>query len=163
MQTCNHKLQPQKTKEIIRVDSVYNHTTDTFVRKIYVQTKSIQYIDSSKIDSVSNGYIYEGKDSLLNYSIFVQSKERPFDVKLKYDVKQFTIHDSVNVYVKDSVYNEVRKSYMSAGAIIQGGNKFGFSPVISYNHKKGNSYFVGYDLFNKNLQIGFTKRISFKK
>ena len=82
---------------------------------------------------------------------------------MEYNLLQIAISDSV--YVRDSVNvtRQIKKSFLSAGAMVTGsGSSFGFAPTFTYSHKKGNNYSVGYDLINGNVLIGFTKKISFK-
>jgi hypothetical protein len=163
-----------KPIKVFRTDSIFVHTTDTFLRTIHVPYKSIplsniEYnIDLSDTnvfkDTLLNGYNYNGVDSLLSYSIFVESKVKPVDVKLKYDLTSFTIHDTISTYIRDSVYNEApMKSYVSLGATILGGNQFGLAPQLFYNHKSGNNLGLGYDVINQNIHITYLNKISFRK
>lgn len=166
LSTCGDSSQNVNTPaKVYRTDSIYVHTTDTVINTIKVPYKIVEYIDSTKIDSTLNGYGYGGTDSLLTYTIFVESEVRPVDVKLKYELKNFTIYDSVYVYVRDSVYQEGEiKSFMSLGGTILGGkNNFGILPQIFYNHKSGNNFGVGFDPLNGNLHITYSKKLSFRK
>ena len=150
----------------IRVDSVYviKTVTDTFDTTIYVPIASIPLVDTFYAYRDVTTHVYASEDSLLSYRVEVDSECYPEDVRIEYNVKQFTIKDSVNekIYVRDSVHTKevVIKSYLSAGAMVSGNdNNFGFAPMLSYNHKKGNSYSAGYDVINGTIMIGFTKRL----
>jgi hypothetical protein len=169
--TCNKpKVNTDyKTIETLRVDSI--RIIDTIEKTIHVPVKEVKYvketslgIDLSDTNEFKTGlrtFYYQQKDSLLNASILVDAEKRPEKVSLEYDIKQFTIRDSI--YIKDSTHVKEFKSYLSAGAMIIGSkNSFGFAPMLQYNHKKGNSYSVGYDVINGNISVGFTKKISFK-
>lgn len=161
MSTCNSSPVIEKPVEVIRTDSIYVHTTDTITNIIKVPIKTIEYIDSTTIDSTLNGYSYGGQDSLLTYSIWVESKERPIDVKLEYELKNFTISDTIYEYVRDSVYQEAPiKRKVSLGAVLSGSiNSFGFSPMIDYQDRKDNTFKVGYDVIQKQYRIGYSKTI----
>ena len=166
LSTCNSKPIDPKiiTKEVVRVDSV--HTTDTIVKhhtKYITNIPNSNFnIDLSDTNVFNDKYYYPIKDSLLEATIIVNAKDKPDSVGIKYDLKSFTIRDSI--YLRDSVYikEQILKSYMSAGASIYGGNSFGFIPTIFYNHKTGNNFGVGYDLFNKNFHITYSKRLKLK-
>jgi hypothetical protein len=154
------------TSETVRVDSVYivTHTIDTFDRIIRVPVASAPITDTVFLYGDVSTYVYEKEDSLLSYKIEVDADCYPEDVRIEYNVKQFTIKDSVSefIYVRDSSHTKevIRKSYLSAGAMVSGSsNSFGFAPMLSYNHKKGNSYSAGYDVINGTIMIGFTKRL----
>jgi len=161
MQTCNSTPTIQPTKTITRVDSVT--VTDTFINYVHVPSKIIYSTDTIYLKGQNNTYVYNGKDSLLDYSIAVTSPCYPDSVKLDYDVKQFTIRDSI--YLKDSVHTiQPIKSYVSFGATLLGGEKsFGVVPQLFYNHKSGNNFGVGIDLLTQNLHITYVKRIRLKK
>ena len=172
MSTCNNTPVVEKPVEVIRTDSIFVHTTDTITNTIKVAVSSVPLIESHIdlsdtsvfFDSV-NTYHYGKQDSLLSYNIYIDSEIKPQDVRLEYELKNFTVYDSVNVYIRDSVYKEAPiKSYVSFGGTILGGkNTFGVAPQLFYNHKSGNNIGVGYDLLNQNLHITFLKKISFRK
>jgi hypothetical protein len=164
LSTCTSNPVIEKPVEVIRTDSIYVHTTDTITNIIHVPFKTIEYIDSTTIDTTLNGYSYGGNDSLLSYSIWVESKERPKNVKLEYDLKNFTIHDTISTYVRDSVYELDNKSYFSIGANI-GGSKdaFSFSPTLMYHRKRNYTATIGYDVINNMYIVGFSKKLSFRK
>jgi len=170
--TCNDSgvKTEYKTIETVRVDSV--RVVDTIEKTIHVPLTEVRYIkeepvgidlsDTNEFKTGLRTFYYQQKDSLLEASILVNAEKRPQKVSLEYDVKQFTIHDSI--YIRDSTHVKERKSYLSAGAMITGNSSyFGFSPQLLYNHKKGNSYGFGYDVVNKNFNVSFYKKISFKK
>lgn len=169
--TCNKPkvVTNTVTNETIRVDSV--RITDTIVKTIHVPLKEVEYIysnidfsDTNEFNIGLRTFYYNSKDSLLNASILVKANERPESVKLEYDLKQFTIHDSI--YVRDSTHTKeiINKSFLSVGATIIGNQTyFGFAPQLTYSHKKGNNYSLGYDVVNGNIHVGFTKKLSFNK
>ena len=168
--TCNRPETIVETKTVTRVDSLYFR--DTIVQTIKVPKKELVFIKetpfnidlsgTNELSTFYSTYVYEHKDSVLEAIISIESNERPLKAELEYNFKQFTLKDSV--FVKDSVYQEAVKSFMSVGATLVGSkNSFGFCPQLQYNHKKGNTYSVGYDLINGNFHIGFTKKLSFKK
>jgi hypothetical protein len=170
MFTCNKSdSEPIETK-VYRTDSIYVYITDTIEREIHVPyavvplTSIDEEVDTNYLGQTLSTYYYTKQDSLLTSSIAVTSTCYPEDVKLEYDLKQFTIHDTVSTYIRDSVYQEgTPKSFLSAGATILGGKEsFGFAPQLMYSHKKGNNYSLGYDLINGNVMVGFSKKISFK-
>lgn len=163
LSTCNSNPVETKTvtKTVTRVDSVrVIDTIKTIVSVPYASTPLIEYIYIS--DSLTT-FVYSKKDSLLSYEISVDSECQPEDVRIKYDVNQFTILDSI--YIRDSVHVKevIRKSFMSIGGQVIGGKSFGFAPMITYQHKKGVNFGLGYDVFNQNVHVSFTKRISLNK
>lgn len=164
--TCNDKEIEYKTNTVTRVEWETYH--DTIIKTVEIPRTKLIFVDSSNRLDLSDtnvfytDYHYNHSDSLLDASIFVQSDIRPANVELTYKMKQFTLKDSV--YVRDSVYTKENKSFMSVGATMIGSqNSFGFAPQLQYNHKKGNTYSLGYDVLNGNLTVGFTKKLSFKK
>jgi hypothetical protein len=166
--TCNRPETIVETKTVTRVDSLYFR--DTIVQTIKIPKTELIYVnaiqperlDLSDTNVFYSTYVYEHRDSVLEATISIEANERPLKAELEYNFKQFTLKDSV--YVRDSVYQEAVKSFMSVGATLVGSkNSFGFCPQLQYNHKKGNTYSVGYDLINGNFHVGFTKKLSFKK
>ena len=158
--TCNSKTIETKiiTETITRTDSV--RVTDTIkevVRVPYASTPLIEYV---YIDDTLKSFKYAKNDSLLSYEITVESEIKPKNVKIKYDLTNITILDSI--YIKDSVHvkEEIKKSFISMGGqIIVGKKSFGFAPQLIYIHKNGNNFGLGYDLINKNFQVKYTKRL----
>lgn len=164
MQTCNSIPVEVVPVKVFRTDSLYFHTTDTLVDTLRVPSKSITLTDTIYLNGLLNTYIYSEQDSLLDYEIRVDATIKPSDVRIKYDLKNFTIHDTISTYVKDSVYELDTRSYLSIGANIGGSkNSFSFTPTLMYNHKRNNTYIIGYDLINKSYIIGFSKKISMRK
>ena len=169
--TCKGEPQPVETitKTVTRVDSV--RVIDTLERIVRVPIKEVPLIDTKGIDLSDTAEFFDGvrtfhygaSDSLLKYDIYVKTDNKPLSLKMQYDLKQFTIHDSI--YIRDSVHvkEEIRKSFLSVGGqVIAGGRYFGVAPMLVYSHKKGVNIGAGYDVINNNFQVQFTKRISFK-
>jgi len=169
--TCKGEPKPVKTitKTVTRVDSV--RVIDTLERIVRVPIKEVPLIEPKGMDLSDTNEFNEGlrtfhygaSDSLLKYNIYVKSDIKPLSVQMEYDLKQFTIHDSI--YIRDSIHvkEEIKKSFLSVGGqVIAGGGYFGVAPMLVYSHKKGNNFGLGYDVINNNLQVQFTKRISFK-
>lgn len=165
LSTCTDKPVEYIPIKIFRTDSLYIRTTDTFTNIVHVPIKSIPLTDTIYLNGLLNTYIYTEEDSLLSYDIRVDATVEPSNVRFQYDLKNFTIRDSVYLYVRDSVYQEAPiKSYVSFGGTILGGtNQFGVVPQLFYNHKSGNNIGLGYDPINQNIHITFLKKISFKK
>ncbi len=174
MYTCNSSpiIPDPEIKVVTRVDSIY--VTDTISVWKYHPVAEVPEIendsddhmdlsDTSVLHSDTNIFYYGKKDSSLHYNIKVFSKEKPVKVQMDYSLLETTIHDSI--YIRDSVdvTRQIKKSFLSAGATVIGGrNSFGFAPTLTYSHKKGNNYSIGYDIINGTVMIGFTKKISFK-
>lgn len=168
--TCNKSSVRVETKTVTRVDSLYFR--DTIVKTIKVPKKelvfiketpfNIDLIDTSELSTYFSTYVYEHRDSLLNGFISIEAENRPRKVDFEYEFKQFTLKDSV--YVRDSVYQEAKKSFVSGGLTLLGSQKqFGIAPTVFYNHKSGNNFGAWYDLINKNVGFAYTKRISLRK
>ena len=163
--TCNKpKVNTEyKTIETLRVDSI--RIIDTIVEKVSntivkTQTDTI-FSYYNDFNQLIHEFHYNPKDSSLKANIIVFAQDKPDSISFSYDFDKLTIKDSV--YIKDSTHVKEFKSYLSVGAMVIGSqNSFGFAPMLQYNHKKGNSYSVGYDVINGNISIGFTKKISFK-
>ena len=176
--TCNKPkvVTNTVTKTITRIDSlVVTDTIDRWIKVPYAVVPEIKpptytfnddrmdLRDTSVFLSEVDTFYYGEKDSSLRYSIRVYGKTKPIGVDLEYEFLERTIKDSI--YIRDSVYTAevLNKSFLSAGAMIVGNrNSLGFAPMITYSHKKGNNYSIGYDVVNKNLMVGFTKKISFR-
>lgn len=167
--TCNKPKVITETKTVTRVDSLFFR--DTIEKIVEIPRTKLILVDSTRNKPIlsdfndssifSSTYYYNHKDSLLDATIYVENDKRPLNVDFSYKMKQFTLKDSV--YVRDSVYQEAKKSFMSVGATVLGSkNSFGFAPMLQYNHKKGNNYSFGYDVINGNFHVGFTKKLSFR-
>ena len=171
IQTCNTKPEPIiKTVETVRIDSVRVYDTIKSVLKVpysivpLTDVKPLKGIDlSDTAVFTANTYTYAKKDSLLSYEIEVESECEPYFVRMKYDINQFTILDSV--FIRDSTHVKeiIKKSFVSFGGSVIGGNDFGFAPQLFYHHKQGANFGIGYDVINKNYHFTFTKRISLRK
>jgi hypothetical protein len=153
--TCNNNggREASIPIEIIRVDST--HTTDTVFVEIKVPYSVVHEVKIKSKDT--NTFFYEEKDSNLTYRIKIQSDIKPVSVEMKYDLVQQIIIDSI--YVRDSTNVVLKKSFMSGGAIV---GKNIIAPSLTYSHKSGNNFSVGYDLLNENFVFGYSKKISFK-
>ena len=161
--TCNGDIKPPKTitKTTVRVDSL--RVVDTLERVIYVPIAQAPIIDTFYVNDTISKFHYGKKDSLLTYNLYVYAEKAPQKIEIDYDIKQFTIYDSI--YIRDSTHieNKAVKSFVSFGASVLGNsNSFGFAPTLVYNHRKGGSYSAGYDVINGMVHIGFTKKIAFK-
>jgi len=116
--------------------------------------------DTNVFASEIDTFYYGKKDSSLHYNIRVYGEVKPVSLEMEYEILERNIRDSI--YVRDSVYTAevLKKSFLSAGAMITGSeNSFGFAPMMTYSHKKGNNYSLGYDIVNGNLMFGFTTKL----
>ena len=165
IQTCNSVKDPIeviKTVEVFRTDSI--HTRDTVKQVLRVPVASTPLIPYVYINDTLKSFKYAKKDSLLSYEITVESEHKPQDVKIKYDLTLLTITDSIFIRDSTHVKENIKKSFLSFGGQISGNNNsFGFAPSLFYHHKSGSNFGAGYDVVNGNLQLTYTKRISFKK
>ncbi|NQY30446.1 MAG: hypothetical protein HRT69_13355 [Flavobacteriaceae bacterium] len=162
--TCTNKPQPTRviTKKEIRIDSV--RVVDTIETILRVPIASVPIVDTIYLDGLLNAYIYSKNDSLLYYKIRVDATKEPSNVSIEYNLKNFTILDST--YIRDSVYvkEQIKKSFMSfGGSIIANKNTFGLAPALFYNHKSGNSFGLGYNIFGGEVMLTYVKKISFRK
>jgi len=159
--TCNGPKTIETEKTVRFTDTITE--VDTFVREVVKNHYNIREIhDTIEISVIPEGldtFLYPIKDTLLDGTITAFSKERPF---INFDYKASIPEITKTVTIKDSVYHESVKSYLSGGVTLIGSqNYFGFAPTIQYNHKSGVNVGAGYDLVNKNYLFGFTKRITF--
>ena len=159
--TCNKPNTVVKEKTVRFTDTIVE--VDTIVNEIVKNHYNISEIhDTIVFKDVPLGldtFYYPIKDSLLEATITAYSIERPY-INFDYKLKQFEIKE--RTLIKDSVYTEKIKSYLSVGAMLVGSkNSFGFAPQIQYNHNSGNNLGVGYDVINRNINISYTKKLSF--
>ncbi len=170
--TCNTKPEPiVKTVETIRTDSIRVYDTIKTVLKVpyeivpLKEVKPFKGIDLSDTSVfTANVYTYAKKDSLIDYEIEVESECEPYFVRMKYDLTQVTILDSV--FIRDSVHTKeiIKKSFMSfGGQVIGNKNYFGFAPQLYYHHKSGSNFGLGYDLINDNIHLTYTKKIKLRR
>lgn len=159
--TCNKSKTEYITTEVIRVDSL--RVIDTVERILSVPIASVPIHDTIYLNDTLKRYHYGKSDSLLTYNIYVDSECKPEKVGFEYDIKNFTIIDSV--YIRDSVHTlQMPKSYVSLGVTMLGNkDNFGFVPSAFYNHKSGNNFGVGYDVMNGNIHLAYLKKLSFRK
>lgn len=161
----------QEVKTEVRVtDTIFS--SDTIIDYIYVQHHDLQPnevikdtskgIDLSDTNVFWRYWVYNITDSLLEAKITAHSQTRP-GLDFQYTLKNYEIHDTL--IIKDSVHTfEQLKSAMFFGAELSGSqNRFGFSPSLTYSHKSGMNYSIRYDLINKEIGVGFSKKLSFKK
>jgi len=161
--TCNKQGTVVSEKIVRFTDTIIE--VDTLINEVVKNHYNLREIhDTIVLTEVPLGldtFYYNIQDSLLEAKITAFSNERPY-INFDYKLKNFEI--KTNTLIKDSVYHEKVKSYLSVGAMITGSqNSFGFAPQIQYNHNSGNNFGIGYDLINNNLNISFYKRVSFKK
>lgn len=169
--TCNTKPEPIiKTIETVRVDSVRVYDTIKSVLKVpysivpLKEVKPLKGIDlSDTAVFTANLYTYAKKDSLLSYEIEVESECEPYFVRMKYDINQFTILDSVFIRDSTHVKEQIKRSFMSFGGSVIVGKDFGFAPQLVYSHKSGSNFGLGYDLINKNYHFTYTKKIKLRR
>ena len=175
MQTCNSGEKPTEKTENFHKETTKT-ITDTVIivgEKLNVPIYKIKWLIKNTTDTlflepqnVSNKldtFLASIKDSLLEANITVYAKERPF-IDFSYELRNF--ETTITKNIKDSTYKEIkiRKGYMSFGATILGSKtNFGFAPIMQYNRKSGMTYSGGYDIINRNLHVGFTKKISFRR
>lgn len=151
--TCNNNKKIPEPIETVRVENT--HTTDTVFVEIKVPYAVVTEVEKEATDT--NTFFYEEKDSNLTYSIKIKSDIKPVSVEMKYDLVQQIITDSI--YIRDSTSVILKKSFMSAGAIV---GKNIIAPSLTYSHKSGNNFSVGYDLLSEKFVFGYSKKISFK-
>lgn len=161
----------------------YERYTDSLVSIIsvsnnvpLVETKYV-YIDreinpSNELDTNTRVFVYQRKDSLLDYSISVYGNERPSKVQIDYDIKQLTIRDSI--FVRDSIYEKetqkvrVNQVYLGPELIVYPGFKGGFVS-LDFISKKGLQLEAGggYAQFDNGAylvgKVGIKKLITFRK
>lgn len=143
---CRKSIVKENIKEVRTTDTIY--CSDTIVNYITKEHFNVKLDTIILNDTSINTYLYKIRDSLLEASILAYSNERP-KIDFKYTLKNYEIKDTI--LIKDSVYKEGEiKSCVLIGAEISGNkNNFGFSPSLTYSHKKGVNYSLRYDLINK--------------
>lgn len=166
--TCNSK--PSNVKETIKHyrDTIRTTQVDTVLITKEHRGLTVYLHDTIILETTKDVPMYLDtftsfiKDSLLDATIIVYSETRPF-IDFRYTLKQ--LETTNTILIKDStvVTRDIRKSFMSVGGMIVGSrNSFGVAPCVQYNHKKGLTYMVGYDIVGGNIHLGFTKKISFR-
>jgi len=162
LSTCSKKPQTIIETEEVEVFTVV-HTIDTFYETIVTPPKTIKIHDTIHLYGNINTYVYEGSDSLIDYRVEVDSETYPTDVRLGWELNIPIIVE----YQRDSVHTIrtlLPRSFMSAGLNLCGNDTyFGIVPNLNYQHKKGNTYSLGYDPINKIYMVGFKKKIRFRK
>lgn len=151
---CRKPIVKETLKEVRITDTIYS--SDTIVNYItnehfnlvpVVISDTNRGIDLSDTSLFWSTYLYKIQDSLLDASIIAHSQMRP-KIDFKYTLKNYEIKDTI--LIKDSVYREGEvKSCVLIGSELSGNkNNFGFSPSLTYSHKKGVNYSLRYDIIN---------------
>lgn len=170
----------KKIEDSIRTH--YEQYTDTIIDTLRVETevpfvveKPVYVMNTPEHMDLSDTnvfymreFVYEKQDSLLNYQIIVTSLERPDKVNIKYDLKNFTIRDSV--YVRDSISTQeiqkvrVNQLYVGPEAIVYP-NFRGVFFSADFISKNGWQFEAGAGLLNDKTiagKVGLKKVISFR-
>lgn len=166
---CRKPQIKTETKEVRFIDTIFK--TDTLVNYIYKEHKNLQpdviIVDSLPKETILSDfsdtsiffstYVYKVKDSLLDATISAYSQTRP-QIDFNYTLKNYTIHDTL--LIKDSVFRQDIKNAFYIGAEISGNKtNFGFSPSLTFSHKKGVNYSLRYDVINKTIGIKLEKKL----
>ena len=169
MHSCNGDNKEFKDSKTV-VTEVIVTKTDTIYVDVVKKNLPIYILDSIRDtiyinkDVIPNGLdtFYSGiDDSLISALVTVYASERPF---IDFDYKIKTFNTTTEKTIKERVIVNNSKSYLSIGGVIYGNEyTFGAAPLITYNHKRGNTYGIFYDVLNKNIGLTFTKKISFRK
>ncbi len=161
--------------EVIGSDTTIVEKSDTVFSSDTIIKHDIKYITNIKLDTVYehlNGspytFIYNRQDSLLKYSIFVNSSIQPDSVGLKYDINSFLIHDTTIITdsIIKTITNKVRVNqvYFGGEAVVYPGFNAVFG-TVDFVSKKGFQIEAGVGVMDNNpaVKIGFKKLISFRK
>lgn len=146
-------------------DTIVEH--DTTVREVakhhwHVQPSNTDtvYLTPQYIASLDT-FIFDIKDSILDARITALSKSQPV-INLDYKVKQFEIKERITI--KDSSIVVRSENQLLVGAMVGGSqNSFMFAPKIEMLTKSGFLYSGGYDIVNKSVIVGLSKKITFKR
>lgn len=154
---CRQPIIKEIIKEVRTTDTIYS--SDTVVNYITKEHFNVK-LDTIILNDTSlfwGTYLFKIKDSLLDAEIIANSQTRP-KINFKYTLKNYEIKDTI--LIKDSVYKEGEiKSCVLVGAEISGNkNNFGFSPSLTYSHKKGVNYSLRYDLINNIIGVKVEKK-----
>jgi hypothetical protein len=154
-------------------DTVVERYSDTTVVHDTVETEITKHhwhLQPSNTDTVYltpeyiatlDTFVFNINDSLLDARITALSKSQPV-INLDYKIKQFEIKETITI--KDSVVVERFKKQLYIGAIIGGSqNSFMFAPKFDVLTENGIVYTGGYDVINKSIIVGLSKKISLKR
>lgn len=145
-----------ETKTIIRTksDTIKIHTRDTmFVEKYWKEP--------SRIDTF---IVFENSTDTLYITGIAQDTIWIDSLNLDMHGSHTEIHDSV--FIETTVYEKERFSmYVGICMLpsIKGLKSSDIGARVAFNFKGGHSVETGYNFFNKQIAIGYRKRISFKK
>tara|TARA_R110002012_G_scaffold93731_3_gene227410 strand:+ start:6869 stop:7423 length:555 start_codon:yes stop_codon:yes gene_type:complete len=158
--------------EVITETKIENFSDTTIIRDTVIKeiVKNHYHVKPSSVDTVFltpeyvaslDSFFFKINDTILNADITVFSESTPL-INFKYKVKKFELKEKI--VIKDSTIYEPLKNHFFLGAQIGGNqNSFIFAPKIEMLSKKDYLYSVGYDLLNKSVLIGLSKKISFKR
>jgi len=136
--------------------------------EVHSDTPGMDLSDTNEFNIGMRTFIYQKKDSVLDYTIKVKSTERPENVHIDYNFKQMIIRDSV--YVRDSISETTTKKvrvnqvYFGGEAIVYPGLSGVFAGADLIN-KRGWQFEVGVGILNDKTiagKVGFKKLISFR-
>lgn len=153
--TVKHPIEV-KTKTV--VDTVYLPKR-VVIEKIRIDTVPIIKQDGTKV------YTNTVEDSILTAKITAHVTGELNDLSLEYTPKfPKYINRTDSVFVVKTVEKPVIKRYFSIG-FETGTNlqKFNFRPIVSYLDKKNNTFSLSYNLTDKSVDVGISKRIQIGK
>lgn len=153
--TVKHPIEV-KTKTV--VDTVYLPKR-VVIEKIRIDTVPVIKQDGTKV------YTNTVEDSILTAKITAHVTGELTDLSLEYTPKfPKYINRTDSVFVVKTVEKPVIKRYFSIG-FETGTNlqKFNFRPIVSYLDKKNNTFSLSYNLVDKSVDVGISKRIQIGK
>jgi len=176
---CTRNKVNTSTPEVIssKSDTIYlpgveTIKWDTTYKKIYVAAQYVpldsQRIDLSDTSVFHDKYYYSRKDSLLDFTITVDSEIKPNDVQIEYNLLQRDILKSTTRVdtVKTTITNKVRVNqvYFGGSAVIYPSFKAVFAEV-DFVSKKGWQAEAGIGFMDNApaIKVGLKKLISFRK
>lgn len=153
--TVKHPIEV-KTKTV--VDTVYLPKR-VVIEKVRIDTVPIIKQDGTKV------YTNTVEDSILTAKITAHVTGELTNLSLEYTPKfPKYINRTDSVFVVKTVEKPVIKRYFSIG-FETGTNlqKFNFRPIVSYLDKKNNTFSLSYNLVDKSVDVGISKRIQIGK
>lgn len=146
------------TDTIVEHDTVINEVVRSHVKLQPVNIHDTVILTVDQIADLDT-FKFEIRDSLMDANITAFCESQPL-IDFDYKIKHFEIKEVVTI--KDSLITEEKKNEFYFGAMIGGSQStFVFAPKVDLKTKKGFIYTGGFDVINKNILLGVSKKISF--
>ncbi len=145
-------------------DTIHFH--DTVPKYVYVEVttpvfdtvRNINIYDNSYEDSLIDGWIHSEVDGTLLWQNITYTPKFPKYIT-RVDTLRITKDSTTTITIREEVKRKIYAGFELGG----NANSFTASPTISLLDKRDNEFSYRYDIINKTHNIGFRKKLIFRR